>query len=146
MGAVKRAAAVLLLLLAGCSSFDRDFEAAGAASADPLVGRWEGSWTSDDTGHTGDLRCLITKEGAGEYSARYHATYGFCIITFTFEYTLPTTAVALDQAWTLRGSALLRNWIAGGLYEYEARVEGDEYVASYRASFDRGIFRMKRVR
>lgn len=144
---MKKAAVVSLLLLAGCSSFDRDFEDYVAKdSADSLVGRWEGSWTSDDTGHTGDLRCIITKEGAGEYSARYHATYGFCLFVFTFEYTLPTTAVAREKAWELRGSALLRNWIAGGLYEYEARVEGDEYVASYRASFDRGIFRMKRVR
>jgi len=151
MAPVKRAAALALLSLAGCSSFDRDFEQeAHPRSVNPgslsLVGKWEGTWTSDETGHTGALRCIITGSGNGEYAARYHATYGWCLFQFTFEYTLPTTAVQSGSAWSLHGSSFLDSWIAGGLYSYEARVEGGEYVASYRSSFDRGIFRMKKVR
>jgi hypothetical protein len=147
MGRVKRA--MLLLLLAGCSSFDRDFEDRTVKhtmwAEGGLAGHWEGTWHSDVTGHVGGLRCIITGKG-GDYSSRYHATYGFCIFQFSFEYTIPSTAVAQGDAWLLRGSAFLDSWIASGLYEYEARVERDQYVASYRSSFDSGIFRMKRVR
>ena len=151
MAPVKRAAALALLSLAGCSSFDGDFEEKALPRSEglgslSLVGRWEGTWTSDETGHTGGLRCIITGGGHGEYAARYHATYGWCIFQFAFEYTLPTTAIRQGSAWMLHGSAFLDSWIASGLYSYEARVEGDDYIASYRSSFDHGIFRMKRVR
>jgi hypothetical protein len=143
---VKRLGIVSLLLLGGCStSFHRDWESVPKA-AGGLEGAWDGTWLSDDSGHTGSLRCIITRREDRGFDARYYATYGWFLFWFDFEYTIPTTAVAEGAAWLLRGSAVLDSWIAGGLYEYEARVEQDEYVASYRSSFDRGIFRMKRVR
>src|SRR5262245_5054659 len=130
-----------MLLLAGCSTFDRDFEAGvpkEGGSASDLLGCWEGFWKSDENGHTGSLRCIITR-GNSDYDARYYATYTWCYIPFSFEYVIPTTAIpegprkSAGEAWKLRGSAELGCWIAGGLYEYEARVEDGEYVASYRA-------------
>jgi len=143
-----------LVLLAGCSTFDRDFEAGplsiSSAGVSDLTGRWEGTWESDENGHTGSLRCIIT-QGNSDYQARYYATYTWGFIPFSFEYVIPTMAVpegprkSIGGAWKLRGSAELGCWIAGGLYEYEGRVERGEYVASYRSGFDRGVFRMKRV-
>jgi hypothetical protein len=150
---VKRLGLASLLLLGGCSTFDQDFQGKWPArSADlfsNLLGSWEGSWRSDTNGHEGALRCIITR-GDSAYNARYYATYTWCCIPFSFEYTVPMTAVAEGErrdggAWKLRGDAELGCWIAGGLYEYEARVEGGEYVATYRSDFDRGVFRMKRV-
>jgi hypothetical protein len=151
---VKKAGILWLLLLAGCSTFDRDFDGwlpgTSAASADPMLGCWEGLWQSDANGHQGSLRCIITREDS-VYHARYYAAYQWCIFPFSFEYSIPTTAVREGEAaspggaWKLRGSAELGCWIAGGLYEYEARVEGGEYVATYRSDFDRGVFRMKHV-
>ena len=143
---MKRLGVLALLVVAGCgTTFDRDWESAPKAE-NGLEGAWDGTWLSDENGHTGPLRCIITRREDRGFDARYFAGYGWFIFWFGFEYTIPTTAVADGNAWLLRGSAMLDSWIAGGLYEYEARVEQDEYVASYRSSFDRGIFRMKRVR
>jgi hypothetical protein len=161
---VKRTAFVLLLALlaggstlltTGCSSFDRDFEAlrlegVSSSGVSDLTGRWEGTWQSDENGHTGSLRCIITRKDS-DYLARYYATYTWCFLPLSFEMAIPTTAQpegpakAPGGAWKLRGSAELSCWVAGGLYEYEARVEGGEYVATYRSSFDRGVFRLQRV-
>jgi hypothetical protein len=153
---VKRTAIVLLLGLAGCSTFNRDFEAVtfsglSSSGVSDLTGRWEGTWQSDENGHTGMLRCIITRNDS-DYLARYYATYTWWCLPMSFEYVIPTTAQpegpakALGGVWKLRGSAELSCWVAGGLYEYEARVENGEYVATYRSDFDRGVFRMKRVK
>ncbi len=146
---------VPLLLLGGCSSFDRDFDGwVPRTSADgysDLLGCWEGTWQSDENGHTGTLRCIFTRGNSG-YDARYYATYAWLCLPLGFEYVIPTTAVSVGApharggAWTLRGSAELGCFIAGGLYEYEARVENGEYVATYRSDFDHGVFRLKRVK
>jgi hypothetical protein len=136
-----------VLLLAGCcSTFDRDFEAARSATAGsaPLAGCWEGTWHSDPSGHAGGLRSIITQTDSG-FSARYDATFTF-ILPLSFEYEVPLTVLQDRDAWRFRGSAVIDYCIAGGLYEYEGLVSGDEFVASYRSSFDSGVFRMKRVR
>ncbi len=143
---MKKLGIASLLLLAGCgTTFHRDWDDVPPSSG-PLEGAWEGIWLSDDSGHTGSLRCIISREADRGLESRYFATYGWFIFWFGFEMTIPTTVVADGPGLLLRGSAVLDSWIGGGLYEYEARIDGSEYVASYRSSFDRGIFRMKRVR
>jgi hypothetical protein len=37
------------------------------------------------------------------------------------------------------------NW-AGGLYQYEGTIKGDEFKACYQCSIDKGTYTMKRVR
>jgi hypothetical protein len=134
------------LLTAGCcSTFDRDFsEFRTAAGASSLVGAWEGSWHSDPSGHHGELRCILSQTDSG-YRSRYYATFTF-LLPLSFEYEVPLTVLREGEAWRFRGSAFIDYLIAGGWYEYEGLVTGDEFVASYRASFDSGVFRMKRVR
>lgn len=137
-----------LLLLAGCcSTFDRDFAAARTASEDAstLVGAWEGDWHSDPSGHAGALRCIVTRSEEG-FRSRYHATFAFLLLPLSFEYEVPLTALQEGDTWRFRGSATIDYFIAGGLYEYEGLVQRDEFIASYRAGFDSGVFRMKRVR
>jgi hypothetical protein len=138
----------LLLLGVGCSTFDRDWEASPPKSgSDSLpTGCWEGSWYSDGSGHHGSLRCIVTRRDNSDFDARYYATYSWWIIPFTFEYTVPLTIVREGDAWYSRGSAELSCWVAGGLYEYEGRAAGDDFVASYRSDFDYGVFRLKRVK
>ncbi|MBI3855410.1 MAG: hypothetical protein HY293_06940 [Planctomycetes bacterium] len=138
---------VPLLLVAGCSSFDRDWDSwrpTSAQAVSPLAGRWEGIWHSDASGHEGSLRCLITSQNSA-YHARYDATYTWCCLPLGFEYTLPVEAVGDGRTVRLRGGAELGCWIAGGWYEYEGIVEQGEFIASYHSSFDHGIFRMKRL-
>jgi hypothetical protein len=143
---VKRLGIGVLLFVAGCgTAFDRDWENA-PKSESGLEGAWNGTWLSDANGHTGSLRCIITRREDRGYDGRYFATYGWFLFWFGFEMTIPTTAVADGPAWLLRGGAVLDSCVGGGLYEYEARIENDEYVASYRSNFDHGIFKMKRAR
>ena len=136
----------LLALVGCCSTFDRDFDACRtSAGSAPLAGAWEGSWHSDPSGHHGGLRCILTRTDSG-YRARYDATFTFVICPIGFEYEVPLLAVQDGDVWRFRGAAEIDYFIAGGLYEYEGLVSGDEFVASYRSSFDSGIFRMKRAR
>jgi len=145
---VKAVGLIPFLLLTGCcSGFDRDFDAARSTSesAGALVGPWEGTWHSDPSGHHGGLRSIITSSDSG-YRSRYYATFTFLFLPLSFEYEVPLTALPDGDAWRFRGSAVIDYFIAGGLYEYEGLVSGDEFVASYRSSFDSGIFRMKRAK
>jgi hypothetical protein len=145
---MKASAALALLLLAGCcSTFDRDFDAARstADATAPLVGSWNGTWHSDPSGHAGGLRCIVSRTESG-FSSRYYATFTFGFIPLSFEYEVPLSVVKDDDAWRFRGSAFIDYFIASGLYEYEGYVAGEEFVASYRSSFDSGVFRMKRAR
>lgn len=143
---------LVLAALAGCSStFDRDWETArGQAGTAPPNGRlpgcWQGTWHSDANGHEGGLRCIVTPREDSGFDARYDASYTWCIFPFTFEYSVPVKAERDGAGWKFRGSADLGCWIAGGHYEYEGRVEGDNFSATYRSSDDQGTFSMKRAK
>src|SRR5262245_49218762 len=101
-----------VLLLTGCSTFNRDWKAAAqtAAPADHLQGRWDGTWLSEENGHTGRLRCLLTKNTDGKYQARFHAKY--CKI-FSFGYTVSLEVAEADGVYRFKGDADL-GWYAGG--------------------------------
>lgn len=134
----------IALLLAGCSSaFDRDWDNYGLPrTGDPLVGRWKGFWKSSSTGHGGDLRCIIDRRAEGRYDARFHATYGEWW-TSTFEYTVLMEAERSGESWKLEGSEDL-GWMAGGVYHYRGKIEGDTFECDYSAEEDRGVFRLTR--
>jgi hypothetical protein len=125
-----------------CSSFERDWEGAAAvAPASDLEGRWQGTWLSAVNGHSGGLRCLVTRRESGAYDARYHATYGCC---FSFEYTVELTAAPHGAGYILRGSADL-GWLAGGVYSYETTVEGGKLRSTYTSEADHGTYEMTRL-
>jgi hypothetical protein len=143
--------AVLLLVAlggAGCSTFNADFEKARTAAPDsadpapsaPMLGAWEGTWLSAENGHTGGLRSIASALPDGRVEARYHATYGWF---FTFEYTVPMTVDRDGAACRFQGSADL-GWMAGGMYTYDGRVEGDTFRCEYRSGSDHGTFTMSR--
>ncbi|HVR73379.1 MAG TPA: hypothetical protein VMT52_03570 [Planctomycetota bacterium] len=137
------AATVLAALLVGCSSFERDWQAAGADLApvvDPIRGRWEGSWRSDVSGHEGALRCLVSASEDGSLVARYRAEYGCC---FSFEYSVPMVVEREDDACRFTGSADL-GWLAGGVYHYEGRADGKAYTSTYTSEDDHGTFTLAR--
>ncbi len=137
-----------LLLTAGCcGTFDRDFDAARpSASVEQagMPGAWEGTWSSAG-GHEGGLRCIVTSKEASRVETRYHATYGWFIFWFSFEYAVPVTVERDDRGWKFHGNAVLDSWIGGGPYEYEGRVDGDEFNATYKSEDDHGVFKMQRA-
>jgi hypothetical protein len=68
---------LLLPLLAGCSSFHREWRAAAnlAVPAGDISGCWEGTWQNSNNTHQDKMRAILTGVGASEYAARFHAKY-----------------------------------------------------------------------
>lgn len=135
---------VVGLLLNGCSTFNRDWKSAAATTepVDGIQGRWQGAWLSDVSGHTGRLRCLLTRDAAGRYQARFHAKYKKIL---SFGYTVPLTVEATNHAFRFHGEADL-GWYAGGLYHYEGQVSPTVFLSNYRCLADHGTFQMTRPR
>ena len=136
--------AICLLMATGCcSSFQRDWQAAGCdcGYSDGLAGRWEGTWKSHHNGHEGSLRAIITKCGENQYHARYRATFAMVL---PFEFELPMTAVEQDGVYCFGGEADL-GCLAGGQYTYSGQAAGGCYQANYCANKDHGVFTMHRV-
>ncbi len=74
-------ALALLLLAAGCSSFDKKWRSAGQPGALQKAARYEGRWASD-WHHTpggdkmgGRLRCVFLPTEAGHSRAWFHANW-----------------------------------------------------------------------
>jgi len=131
-----------LLLLAGCSSFQRDWKRAAKldASTTGITGRWEGQWLSAVNGHHGKLRCLLSQEPDGHYAARFRATY---LHILSFSYTVALEVNSNDVAWVISGEEDL-GAAAGGLYQYQGTVTETNFHATYQNKYDHGVFEMLR--
>ena len=116
----------------------------GAASApgaaNDIQGRWAGVWLSQTNGHTGKLRCLMSKKTEGEYQARFHAKYRKIL---SFGYTVPLAATNVGGVYHFHGDADL-GWYAGGLYHYEGQATETNFFSVYRSRHDGGVFQMRR--
>ena len=135
-------ALVLLLLLCGCSSFNRDWRqtAAQPTGRDSIEGRWEGSWISEVNGHHGKLRCLLTHQTEDRYQARFRATYARVL---RFSYTVPLAFQSHEGGWEFNGEADLGK-LGGGVYYYEGRVSTTNLHSTYRSKYDHGTFQLRR--
>lgn len=135
---------VALLCVAGCSTFDRDWDAAGAlhpAGSTDITGRWQGNWASNVSSHSGELRCLITRDSDRKlYHARYAATY---LGVFHFNYDMDMTGQREGEWVKLSGQADLGG-MAGGVYHYDAHANATDFFATYKSDEDNGRFTLKR--
>ena len=132
----------LTLFLCGCSSFNRAWKQAGSTPAPPdsIEGRWDGRWLSAANGHTGNLRCLITKKADGPYEARFRASY---MKVLRFSYKVPLTVTRTNESWQFRGEADLGK-MAGGVYHYEGSTTATQFHSTYRSKYDHGDFELAR--
>ena len=134
---------LLVAWLCGCSTFNGDWRQA-AVPLEPensLAGRWEGRWTSEEGGHHGGLRCLMTRESDSSYQARFRATYGRLL---HFGYTARLEMQRHDIGWEFDGEADLGK--LGGVYYYEGRATPTNLISTYRSKYDHGIFELKRLK
>jgi hypothetical protein len=130
-----------LALASGCSSFEREWRRLETeplrSGAHPIEGRWEGTWRSDASGHSGGLRAIVLRtEDPGEFEVRYHATWGCC---FWYTYTLHMRARREADRWRFTGEAEL-GWF--GLYRYEGEADWGSFRSYYRSGSDHGVFEL----
>ena len=133
---------VATILGGGCASFNHEWQVAASKPVEgtDLQGRWEGFWRSDVNGHTGKLRCLITKSSEHNYRARFHANYSKVL---SFGYTVTLRAEAAGDSFNFNGQANL-GWLAGGVYYYEGHAEKTNFFSKYSNKYDHGTFQMTR--
>jgi hypothetical protein len=128
--------------LAGCSTFERDWKAAAAATRPAGVGgAWEGEWHSATRHGAGRLKCILSDgEQSGQYQARFRATFwGF----LKAGYTIRLDGREDGQGMSLEGSKDL-GWMAGGVYRYRGRISGEEFSCEYESKADHGTFTLRR--
>jgi hypothetical protein len=130
------------LLAGGCGTFNHEWKQAGKnpARPDEFEGRWQGTWLSDVSGHTDQLRCLISQTGDGTYRARFHAKYRKVL---SFGYTVPLKVEPRGGGYAFQGKANL-GWMAGGVYQYEGFADSTNFHSSYECKYDHGTFQMGR--
>ncbi len=135
-------ALALVLLLSGCSSFNKEWDSAlkQPIPAQGLAGPWEGHWTSDASGHNDRLRCVITEESTNKYNANFHANYKKI---FHFGYTVPLEVRQDGETYNFSGEADLGK-MAGGVYTYAGHANGTNYFSTYSSKYDHGKFEMTR--
>ncbi|MBA4147552.1 MAG: hypothetical protein H0X66_05510 [Verrucomicrobia bacterium] len=132
--------ALLLPFVTGCSSFHRDWRKAAKTEPVEIEGRWEGTWTSDASGHTDKVRCLLTPISENTYEARFHAKYRKIL---SFGYTATFTGQHTNDVFYFSGDADLGR-LAGGIYTYEGRVSPRNFFSTYNSKYDHGTFEMGR--
>jgi len=130
------------LFTAGCKSYNHQWKEAAvrASSEDSFEGRWEGSWCSDHNGHSGRLRCIVSRKGDESYEANFQAKYRK-VLTFHYPVTLRTTRDGTNIAFL--GEANL-GWWAGGLYYYAGRADTTSFFSTYSNRFDYGTFNLRK--
>ena len=128
----------LAVLTTSCSSFERAWRNPPAESSG-MAGRWQGSWKSARSGDSGKLRAIITRQGAAQYRARFHATY-HSVLSAVYGVTLNVTQTGRRSDF--RGAANLGVW---GRYETRGHATRTQFYATYRSKFDYGTFEMQRV-
>jgi hypothetical protein len=128
-----------MVILAGCSNFDREWRDAGTRPASGIEGRWQGSWKSEADGHTGALLCVIRHGDGDTYNASFNATYSSI---FHFGYDAKLTGHQVGNLVHLTGDENL-GWPVG-VYHYEGTADPTQFYCTYRSKDDHGYFALSR--
>ena len=132
---------VCVLGASGCRTYNQEWKDAGKTlTSGGFEGRWEGTWHSDQNGHSGKLRCITIRRYENEYDAKFRATYQKIL---RFSHTAPLYTQSQGTNWVFSGEANL-GWWAGGLYRYEGRADAWSFFSTYSNRYDHGTFVMER--
>jgi len=136
-------AVALLLGMAGCSTFERDYQNVVQSKASALsIEAYEGRWQSE-AGRGGDkLWALVSRTAADTYHARFRAKYDW-LFTVEEEVDLHVTPGSAPPHAT--GEADL-GWLKGGVYKYDATLTPGRLDATYESKYDHGTFTLERAK
>lgn len=134
--------AILACCITGCSSFNREYQAALAQPipTTDISGPWEGTWVSDKNGHNGKLRAVLRQTSADEFDAHFHATFWKI---FRASYRVPLKFEEKDGRAILSGKSDL-GWLSGGVYTYQGEATPANFFSTYKSKYDHGTFEMQR--
>ncbi len=124
----------------GCRSFEKDWTAAAATPfnpADPLSGRWIGTWQNTNNTHGGALRAVVQPTGTDTRTARFFAVWGSHSGSFT-------TQLKVDPG-SGSSSFTSRKRIVGFLIKTQGRATAADFNATYESIFDSGTFTLHRA-
>ena len=134
-----------VMILAGCSTFNRDWKSASVQPPAPggIEGAWQGTWLSHSNGHTGRLRAIITRDLTGAYETRFHATFWK---VFSTGYTVTLRVKPDRDVLRLVGREDLGSFMFYelGEYAYDGTATATEFKCNYQSKKDSGIFEMTR--
>ena len=139
---------LLLLLVLGLSScaggrFERAWKQGQGQTAQDLTGSWEGKWLSHSNGHTGRLRCIVSRVNGSrdDYAFQYQASWGkFLRGIFTIQCKALRTG---PQRWKVSGSKDLGP-LLGGEFSHQAEITPQAVHAEYHSQLDHGVMELKR--
>ena len=136
--------AMSVLMLTGCkTSFNERWatETKFPSNDVPMIGAWDGTWTSSETGETGKIRAIVRRVDRNSYHALFCATYKE---TLDFEYPFYLyTSYESKQIVKFRGHANLGD-DAGGMHYYEGDSTGSTFTINYKSTNDHGVFELAR--
>ncbi|HWB11134.1 MAG TPA: hypothetical protein VG826_18035 [Pirellulales bacterium] len=134
---------VAVVTSSGCSlvsGFHRDWHSTCCcANRGDVGGCWQGCWDSQCSGHTGNLKAIISRQDACHYEARFRGTF-FKVIPFQYRMTL--TAVPHEDHYDLHGEKDLGRLL--GVYRFRGYATPKNFVAHYTSKDDQGRFLMSR--
>ena len=147
-----RLSAMLVLAgSAGCSSFQKKWDATGQPGKYARASRWDGRWTSARHKNAagmpdgGRLRCVLEPGADGQVVAHFRAYWQAFAANYDVTFLLknPGQVVKPGAEAEFRGTHDLPK-VFGGTYRYEARMARDHFRARYDSSYDSGKFEMTR--
>ena len=107
-----------------------------------MAGEWEGTWASDSKPLKGKLSASIEKLPEGTYRASFTSETGFGI---TDRSVCVFRVTSRGGLWEFEGKEDM-GLLKGGTYTYKGTVDGHEFACTYDSTFDKGVFRMNRLR
>ena len=105
-----------------------------------LSGKWNGTWRSEISEHSGPLKAKFTVLEDSKVQARFNGRF-FKLIPFHFNVTLEIVKNE-DGVVTLKGKENLGRTL--GTYTYNATYSNGKFVAKYSTDKDKGVFEVSR--
>jgi hypothetical protein len=105
-----------------------------------LSGKWNGTWRSEISEHSGPLKAKFTVLEDSKVQARFNGRF-FKLIPFHFNVTLEIVKNE-DGVVTLKGKENLGRTL--GTYTYNATYSNGKFVAKYSTEKDKGVFEVSR--
>ena len=105
-----------------------------------LSGKWNGTWRSEISEHSGPLKAKFTVLEDSKVQARFNGRF-FKLIPFHFNVTLEIVKNE-DGVVILKGKENLGRTL--GTYTYNATYSNGKFVAKYSTDKDKGVFEVSR--